>query len=99
MKTQSRLFAWLVCHSLATYILMAVSATLFGVLSLDMAHYVSANAEYLLENRWVGVLEGGFAQFIDLWTKILLGTAAYLVFKLCEHALIERVAHYDTPEQ
>lgn len=98
MRAPSSLFKWLVQHYFATYVLMSVSFLLFGAFSLHLAHYATANADYILENGWAGLVDGGFAQILHILSRILLAIAAYLVFKLCEHALIERVAHYDKAE-
>ncbi len=93
MKFKTRLFDWLAHHPVVTFLLMAAAFTLFGALSLNMASYVSANARYLADNGWMGLMDGGLAQLADLASQILIANFAWVVFKLCEHALIERVAY------
>ena len=92
----SRLFQWLVGHALACYGLMTLSFVIFGALSLDLVKYVSANASFLLEYGGYALMEGGLHQLLELWAKVLIAIATYLIFKLCEHALIERLAHRPT---
>ncbi len=94
MKLKTRLFVWLEHHPLVAFMLMAAAFTLFGALTLNMASYISANARYLADNGWMGLVDGGLAQLVDLAGQILIANLAYVVFKLCEHALIERVAHH-----
>ena len=93
MSRDSRIFHWLLRHPWLCFLLMACSFTLFGVLTLNMAGYVSANARYLVENGWMAWVDGGFAQLLELWIQIFVATGAFVVFKLCEHALVQRLAH------
>ena len=65
----------------------------FGVLTLNMVSYVVANADYLLTYKWMAFVDGGARQLLEIWLTTFLALGCYLVFKLCEHALIERVAH------
>lgn len=94
MKPHTALFGWMVGHTAATLGLMAVSFIAFGALSVNLVSYVSANANYLLSYGWEAFKEGGLEQLIELWVKLFLALATYLVFKLCEHALIERIAYH-----
>jgi len=90
----TRQFRWLVQHYIATYFLMVSLFLIFGLLSLDLVKYVSANANYLLEYGLEALWDGGLRQFIELVFNALGAVLAYLGFKLCEHALVERAAHY-----
>jgi hypothetical protein len=94
-RTRSRLFDWLVRHYAATFLIMSVSFMAFGVLSLDLVQFVSANTNFLLTYGWDAIRVGGFVQLVQLWSMVFAAIAAYLVFKLCEHALVERFAHFD----
>lgn len=94
MKPHTPLFDWLVRHATATLALMALSFVGFGALSVNLVGYVSANANYLLSYGWEAFKDGGLQQFVELWLQIAVAIATYLVFKLCEHALIERLAYH-----
>ena len=89
----TRLFAWLVQHHAATYVLMVCLFILFGLLSLDLVKYFSANANYLREFGLEALWNDGLRQLIELTATAFIAVLAYLGFKLCEHALIERAAH------
>lgn len=91
--THTRLFDWMVRHSKLTFILMSFAFIAFGFLSLDIVMYAVANANYLLTHKWAAFVDGGAQQLIEIWMKTLVALGFYLLFKLCEHALIERIAH------
>lgn len=89
----TRLFDWLVRHSKLTFILMSFAFIAFGFLSLNLVRYVTANANYLLTYKWTGLVDGGAQQLIEIGITTFFALGFYLLFKLCEHALIERIAH------
>ncbi|MFZ6654959.1 hypothetical protein [Undibacterium sp. TJN19] len=93
MSRHSKLFAWLCAHPVACFILLTVSFLVFGKLSYDLIHLFSANAEYLTDNGWVGLIEGGLEQLLELILSAFAAMAAYMIFKLCEHAMTERLRH------
>ena len=101
MKPHTPLFDWLVTHAMATLALMALSFVGFGALSVNLVSYVSANANYLLSYGWEAFKDGGLRQLLELWLQIFVAIATYLAFKLCEHALIERIAYHadDAPHR
>lgn len=94
MRPHTPLFDWLVRHAIATLVLMALSFVAFGALSVNLVSYVSANANYLLSYGWEAFKDGGLQQLLELWVQIFIAIGTYLVFKLCEHALIERIAYH-----
>ena len=93
MNHNSPLYQWLLGHRLPCFLLLTLGFVGFGVLSVDLVRLLAANAGFLLAHGWVGLTEGGFAQLLELCAKALLAMVCYLVFKLCEHALIARLAH------
>ena len=90
---QSRLYRWLSTHRAACFVLMTLSFLVFGLLSLDLVKLVSANAGFLWRAGWDGLMDGGFAQLLELAASAVAAIASYLVFKLCEHVLVDRLAH------
>lgn len=92
-SNHSALFDWLVRHSKSSFVLMCISFMAFGVLSYNLVVYIAANANYLLTYRWDAIVDGGAQQLLEIWGTAFLALGCYLVFKLCEHALIERIAH------
>jgi hypothetical protein len=92
---QSRFFQWLVRRWLATYVLMGVGFVSFGVASLNLVQLFAANANFIFEHGLMGLLDGGLIQLVQLVLTAYVAVACYLLFKTCEHALVERLAHYD----
>ena len=93
MNSHTPLFGWLVRHAVATWVLMAISFVAFGALSVNLVSYAFANANYLFSYGWEAFKDGGLQQLLELWLQIFVAITTYLIFKLCEHALIERIAH------
>ena len=87
------LYRWLVNHGKVTFLLLSLSFISFGAISLNLVSYFAANANYILTYRWQALMDGGIEQFLVLWLKAFLALGCYLCFKLCEHALIDRMAH------
>jgi hypothetical protein len=71
---------------------MTLAFLLFGLLSLDLVRLVSANASLLAVVGWMGWWDGGPRQLLELLLNALLAMAAYLVFKLCEQVLVQRLS-------
>src|SRR3990167_6557179 len=92
-RTLTPRFNWLVEHFKSTFVLMSLSFIAFGVLSVNLVSYVSANASYLLTYRWDALIDGGIEQLIEIWLEAFLALGCYLCFKLCEQALIARIAY------
>ncbi|HMX16172.1 MAG TPA: hypothetical protein PKD29_04910 [Rhodocyclaceae bacterium] len=97
MSARTAFFDGMVRRAVVTFLAMAVSFVVFGALTVDLAKHMAANAEYLLSYGGAAWLDGGLAQLAELWIKVLMAIAAWLSFKLCEHALVERVAHGAPP--
>ena len=87
-------FHWLVHHPKSCFVFMSTSFVAFGALSVNMVAFVLANANYLLTYRLDALLDGGIQQLFELSAQVLAALAFYLIFKICEHALIERIAHF-----
>ena len=91
---QSRLFKWMVHHWVVTFLLMGMAFVMFGVLSLNLVQVFVANIRFLTEHGFEAVKDGGVGQLIELVASSYGAIAFYVMFKTCEHALVERLAHY-----
>ncbi|MGY8903012.1 MAG: hypothetical protein ACKVIH_00475 [Burkholderiales bacterium] len=96
---QSLFFRWLVTHWLCTYWLMGFGFVAFGVSSLNLVQLFAANANFLFENGWIALMEDGLLQLVQLVFTAYLAVAFYLLFKTCEHALVERLAHHNKSKE
>ena len=91
--TSSKLYLWLSRHAVACFVLMTLSFLVFGLLSLDLVKMVSANAGFLWRSGWDGLMDGGFVQLLELVVSAVAGIVSYIVFKLCEHVLVDKLAN------
>ncbi len=90
--TYSRLYGFLLKRWWLTFILMGVSFVLFGLVTLNLLHTLSANLEFLTSYGIEAVREGGLMQLIELVVSGYAAAACYVFFKLCEKVLVERLA-------
>lgn len=91
-ESSSRLFDWLSTRPLRCFLLMTLAFLLFGLLSLDLVRLVSANAAFLASAGWMGLRDGALQQLLELALNAVLAISAYLVFKLCEQVLVQRLS-------
>jgi hypothetical protein len=95
----SRLYRFLSARWWLAFILLGASFALFGVASLNLVQMLSANFEFLGRYGFVAVREGGLTQLVEL---VLSGYAAalfYLLFKLCEKVLVDRLSTSRPPKR
>jgi hypothetical protein len=79
--------AWL------TFVVMCIAFLCFGIGTLNLLHLLSANAGYLAANGWTAVVDGGLRQLLGLAANGAASMAAYVVFKTCEHSMVDWLAH------
>jgi len=87
------LFAWLQRHPVGAFLLMTAAFLFSGALTLDMARVLSANLGFLADHGWQAVMDAALWQLFGLLAKALVATAGYVVFKLCEAALVQRASN------
>jgi hypothetical protein len=74
------------------FVLLGVSFVLFGLASLNLVHLLGANFEFLARHGWDAVRDGGVMQLVELVLTGYAAAACYIVFKLCEKVLVERLS-------
>ena len=72
--------------------LMGVAFMLFGLASANLVHSLMANSEFLFAYGLTALQEGGLRQLLELVASAYFAVACYVVFKLCEKVLVERLA-------
>jgi hypothetical protein len=88
----SRVYSFLARRWWLAFILMGVSFVLFGLVTLNLLHTLSANFEFLSMYGFDAVREGGLLQLLEMVASGYFAAACYVVFKLCEKILVERLA-------
>ena len=94
----SRLYRLLLRHWALALLLLGVSFVLFGLASLNLIHLLSANFEFLAHHGLDAVREGGLLQLAGLVVSGYAAAACYIVFKLCEKVLVERLSTHKNKE-
>ncbi|MEO7242054.1 MAG: hypothetical protein ABIW85_04025 [Variovorax sp.] len=79
------------------FVLMGITFVLFGLVTLTLLHMLGANIELLAAHGIDAVRDGGLRQFVELVVSGYFGAACYVVFKLCEKLLVERLAAGSKP--
>ncbi|MCG4454975.1 MULTISPECIES: hypothetical protein [unclassified Pseudomonas] len=92
MPTFSSFYLWLHRHLLVSFLLMTASFLAFGYLTIDLVHLLSSNAAFIVRHGWVALMSGGLLQFVELTLIALLAMACYMLFRLCEQALLQRLS-------
>jgi hypothetical protein len=91
-----RLTAWfghaVLSRRWLTFVVMGAAFFVFGSGSLNLFFLFKANTELLANHGWQAVMDGGLQQLIELLITGYVSMAAYLVFKVCEHALVHHLA-------
>jgi len=88
----SRLYAFLLRWWWLAFLLMGICFVLFGLLSLNLLHSLGANLEFLGMHGVDAVREGGLRQLVELIATGYAAALFYVLFKLCERVLVERLA-------
>jgi len=86
------LYALLYEHAWLAFLLMGLSFVLFGVATLNLLYIFRAAWEFLVTHGWDAVREGVLMQIAELVVSGYLAAAFYVLFKVCEKALVERAS-------
>lgn len=71
-------------------LLLALAATVFAWVTLDLARVAIANFELLRSHGLLAVMHGGLWQTAEVAAKGAVSLALYLLFKACEREVIHR---------
>ena len=88
----TRLYAFLSQRWWVAFILLGVSFTLGGMVTLNLLHDLSANVGFLAMFGADAIREGGLKQLLNIVVSGYFAAACYVVFKLCEKVLVERLS-------
>jgi len=70
-----------------TFVVLGLAFFCFGMVSLNLLHLLRSNAELILDNGAMALLDGGGRQLLGLVVNGYVAMLAYVVMKTCEHAL------------
>jgi hypothetical protein len=82
---------YLYVHPWLTFLLMVVFFLLFGVTSVNLFVLLKMNIDLFIQYGWIVIEDGALEQLVDLIASSLLSIGFYVVFKIFERVLIERL--------
>ena len=78
-------------HPRFTFVLMSGFFLAFGITSVNLFVLLKMNLDLFLQYGLMVIEDGALRQLVDLLASSLLSIAFYVVFKICERVLIERL--------
>jgi hypothetical protein len=90
-SSYSRVYTFLLRRWWVAFLLLGISFVLGGLLTLNLLHTLSANFEFLSMYGVAAVRDGGLWQLVEIGASGYVAAACYVVFKLCEKVLVERL--------
>ena len=82
---------FLYAHPLLTFVLMVAFFVFFGVTSVNLFVLLKMNIDLFLQYGLMVIADGALEQLLDLLISAILSILFYLVFKVCERVLVERL--------
>jgi hypothetical protein len=79
--------AWL------TFVVLVVAFLVFGAGTYNLFLLLKMNLELIAEHGWQALADGAAQQFVELMLTAVFSMAAYVLFKACEHRLVQRLCH------
>lgn len=77
--------AWL------TFLVLVVAFLVFGAGTYNLFLLLKANLELIAEHGWQALADGAAQQFVELMLTAVFSMVAYVLFKACEHRLVQRL--------
>ena len=75
----------------ATFIVLGLSFFVFGVGTVSLFMLLQANLTLVYDYGWQAVRDGGAVELVKLFVTGYVSLAAYVVFKVCEATLVQRL--------
>jgi hypothetical protein len=82
---------FLYAHPALTFVLMVTFFIFFGVTSVNLFVLLKMNIDLFLQYGLMVIADGALEQLFDLVTSAILSIVFYLLFKVCERILVERL--------
>jgi hypothetical protein len=78
-------------HPLLTFVLLGVFFLLFGTTSINLFFLLKANINLFLEYGLMVIDDGALDQLVELLGSAYLSMLFWLLFRICERILVERL--------
>jgi hypothetical protein len=86
-----RLVAFLYAHPKLTFLLMGGFFLLFGFTSVNLFVVLKANIDLFIEYGAMVIEDGALQQLVEILGSSYLSIVFYVLFKVCERVLVERL--------
>jgi hypothetical protein len=74
-----------------TFLVMVLAFLLFGAGTVNLFFVLKANLDLIGAHGTQALADGAAQQFVELMFTAALSMAAYVLFKACEHQLVQRL--------
>ena len=99
MGVAHRVFSRLVLARIwLTFIVLCASFGLFGAGTLNLFNMFSSNWDLITQHGVMALRDGGARQLFELLATLVISMLNYVVFKACEHSLVNRILHPSNKE-
>ena len=82
---------FLYAHPWLTFVLMVTLFLCFGATSVNLFMLLKMNLDLFLQYGLMVIEDGALEQLFDLISSAILSIIFYLLFKVCERLLVERL--------
>ena len=82
---------FLYAHPRLTFLLMGILFLLFGITSVNLFVLLKMNIDLFIQYGPMVIADGALEQLIDLIGSAFLSMVFYILFKVCERVLVERL--------
>ncbi len=82
-----------------SFAVLCLSFILFGAGSLNLFNMFRLNLGLIAEHGVTALADGAAQQLLELVFTLAASMAAYVIFKACEHSLVNGLIHHKEPEE
>ena len=78
-----------------SFLVLCLSFLLFGTGTLNLLSMFRLNIDLIAENGSMALSDGAALQLFELLLSLLGSMGSYVVFKACEHSLVQGLTHIE----
>jgi hypothetical protein len=84
---------WVLSRRWLAFVVLCAAFAVFGACTLNLFVLLRLNLALVADHGVMALMDGAAQQFFELLLTLVAGMAAYVVFKACEHSLVQALAH------
>ncbi len=78
-----------------SFLVLGLSFLGFATGTVNLAMLLKIHVDLVVENGWQALMDGAAMQLVELLFSGYVSMAFYVVFKTCEHRLVNGLGHTD----